>query len=373
MIFLTSLIFAVLLFVIPGELALVMFSHAVPLVTPLQALIALNALVYALILVGVRLARKVLIDFDYQEKALGGLRLKEWLDVNSCRWLNILGLVSVTTGALFLLSKGKLPVPFWFLFGAVVLGLLDVMKRRQLLSFPGELPAARFDLEAATPLTDGSGRKVEFAWTLWETSPSGTGSLSAAFTINETDYSAAKGLMRYPVVPVENYARYPREQMSASVQQVAAFFREHSETHGFSSLMEMANVVGFVRSIRYASDEETRNRPEWANFAVETLYDAAGDCEDHAILAAALLHYLGHSVALFWLELEDSGHIAIGYDCPDGGGAFFAVGADGRTYYYVETVPTSSAERVGDLSAEFVTHLKEWKVIPVLAGHSSQS
>ena len=123
MIFLASLIFAALLFVVPGELVLVMFSHAVPFVNPLQALIALNLLVYALVLVGVRLARKVLIDFDYTEKAVGGLRLKEWLDVSSCRWLNILGLVSVTTGALFLLSKGKLPAPFWFLFGAVVLGL----------------------------------------------------------------------------------------------------------------------------------------------------------------------------------------------------------------------------------------------------------
>jgi len=365
MIFLTSLIFAVLLFVIPGELALVMLSHAVPFVAPLNALIILNVLVYALILGGVRLARKVLIDFDYQDKTVGGMRLKEWLNVNSCRWLNLLGLVSVTSGALFLFGKGKLPVPFWFLFGAVVVGLWDVLKRRQLLSFPGELPAARFDLEAATPLTEGAGRKVEFGWSLWETSGSGSNSVNAAFTISEADYAAAKGLTRYPVVPRENYARYPREQVSASVQQVAAFFREHSEVHGFSSFMEMVNIVCFVRSIRYASDEETRNQPEWANYAVETLYDAAGDCEDHAILAAALLHYLGHTVALFYLDLEDSGHIAIGFECPDGGGAFFATGADGRTYYYVETVPTSSAERVGDLSTEFLTSLKDWKVLPV--------
>ena len=365
MIFLTSLIFAALLFVIPGELALVMFSQAAPFITPWQALFALNALVYVLILLGIRLARKVLIDFDYQDQAVGGVRLKEWLNVNSCRWLNILGLVSVGSGALLLLGKGKLPVPFWFLFGAVVLGLWDVLKRRQLLSFPGELPSARIDLEAATPLTESAGRKVEFDWNLWEGAASGPGSLNASFTISEADYAAARGLKRYPVVPRENYARYPREQAGASVQQVAAFFRQHSEVHGFSPLMEMANIVCFVRSIRYAPDEETRNQPEWANFAVETLYDAAGDCEDHAILAAALLHYLGHSVALFYLDLEDSGHIAIGFECPDGGGAFFATGADGRTYYYVETVPTSSAERVGDISAEFLASLKNWKVLPV--------
>ena len=365
MIFLASLIFASLLFVVPGELVLVMLSHAVSFASPLQALIALNVLVYALVLLGVRLARKVLIDFDYSESAFGGVRLKEWLDVSSCRWLNVLGLVSVASGALLLFSKGKLPVPFWFLFGAVVVGLWDVLKRRPLLSFPGELPAPRFNLDTLAPMTNASGRKVEFDWTLWEAPSSGDTTLKSEFSISEEEYSAARVVARYPGSPVENYARYPRERFTDSVQRVAAFFRDYSEKHGFSPLMEMVNIVCFTRSITYAKDEETRNQDDWANFAVETLYDTAGDCEDHAILAAALLHHLGHSVALFYLDLDDSGHIALGYECLEGGGAFFSAGADGRSYYYVETVPTSSSDRVGDMSAEFLAHLKDWKVLPV--------
>ena len=262
MIFLASLIFAVLLFVVPGELLLVMLSHAVPIVPPLQALIALNVLVYALVLLGVRLARRVLIDFDYSESAFGGVRLKEWLDVSSCRWLNVLGLVSVASGALLLVSKGKLPVPFWFLFGAVVLGLWDIVKRRQLLTLPGDLPGPRFDLEAVTPLSEGSGRKVEFDWTLWETPASGAGTLNVAFTFSDAEYLAARGLERYPRAPLENYSRYPRERFTASVQQVAAYFREHSEKHGFSAFAEMVNIVCFARSIQYAKDEETRNEAD---------------------------------------------------------------------------------------------------------------
>ena len=373
MIFLASLIFATLLFVVPGELVLVMLSQAVPFVTPLQALIALNILVYALVLLGVRLARKVLIDFDYVGKTIGGLRLKEWLDVSSCRWLNVLGMASITALALLLLSKGKLPVPFWFLFGAVLLGLWDVVKRRQLMSFPGELPASRFNAEAVTPLPDGSGPQVKFNWALWANFTGGNDSLTATFSISEADYASAKALARYPLTPVENYARYPLEQFNASVQQVAAFFRKHSEAHGFSPLMEMANIVCFVRSIRYASDEETRNQPEWANFAVETLYDAAGDCEDHGILAAALLHHLGHSVALFYLVLKDSAHIALGVECPEGGGPFFSTVPDGRTYYYVETVPTSPSDCLRDMSAEFLAKLREWKVLPVASDYSAHS
>lgn len=373
MIFLTSLIFAALLFVVPGELLLVTLSHAVPFLSPLPALIVLNVLVYALVFLGVHLARKALIDFDYADKTVGGLPLKEWLDVSSCRWLNILGLVSITACALLLLSKGKLPVPFWFLYGAVVVGLWDVVKRRQLMTFPGELPAPRFNAEAATALPDADGRKVEFNWTLWETTTGGKDALTAAFSISEADYSEARNRARYPQAPLENFARYPRDHFTVSVQQVAAFFRQHSEAHGFSPLLEAGNVVCFVRSISYASDEETRNQPDWANFPVETLYDAAGDCEDHAILAAALLHYLGHPVALFHLDLGKSAHLALGLECPDGGGAFFSTGTDGRTYYYVETVPTSSVERVGDLSEEFLTQLKEWKVLPVASGHTSLS
>lgn len=293
--------------------------------------------------------------------------------MSSCRWLNIVGMVAVTAGALLLLAKGKLPFPFWFLFAAVVVGLLDVIKGQKLLSFPGELPTPRFDLATVTPVPGEAGRKVEFEWTPWESTTGDQGSLTAAFTISDAEYSAAKGLLRYPRAPIENYAHYPREQFKASIQQVAAFFRKHSETHGFSPLGEMANIVCFVRSIRYAPDQETRNQSDWANFAVETLYDSAGDCEDHGILAAALLHYLGHSVALFYLNLEDSGHIALGFECLDGGGPFFAIGADGRSYYYVETVPTSASERIGVINEEFLIHLKEWKVLLIASGQSSHS
>lgn len=365
MIFLTSLIFAILLFVVPGELGLMALSHAMPFISPMPALIFLNVLVYALVFLCVHLSRKALIELEYADADINRLPLKEWLDVSSCRWLNILGLTAVIAGALLLLAKDKLPFPFWFLFGAVVVGLLDVVKKQKPLSFPDELPTPKFVVDTVTSVPDGDSRKVEFKWTLWENATGRIDSLATAFFFDNGEYSSAKGLHRYPRVPLENYTRYPREQFSSSVQQVAAFFRNHSKKNQFTPLKEMTNIVCFVRSIRYAPDQETRNQSDWANFAVETLYDNAGDCEDHAILAAALLHYLGHSVALFYLNLEDCGHIAIGYECPDGGGAFFATGANGRTYYYVETVPTSSSEQIGDLNEEFLTSLKESAVLPV--------
>lgn len=337
-------------------------ARSIPLLSNFAVIGFLHAAVYLLLLIALRASHAVWEDVDDRRMVR---QVRACLDVRGCQWLNLAGLFIVGIIAALFLVSGLLPFQNWFLCSAVLLGLLDLYRGNSILPYPSELPSARGNLDSVTPLPEDTGRKVQFQWKLWDASHSNSDSLEASFVIREEDYAAARAVERYPVRPLENYVRYPLEQFSASVQQIVAFFREHSERQGFSAMMEMANVICFVRSIRYASDEETRNLPEWANFAVETLYDGAGDCEDHGILAASLLHHLGHSVALFYLDLKECGHIAIGIESPDGGGAFFANGTDGRTYYFVETVPTSSSERVGDLSAEFLTHLKEWKVLPV--------
>src|SRR5437879_3569009 len=123
MTFLSSLIFVLVLFVIPGEMLLVSICRALPLVPFLPSLIAVNLGVYALVWVGLRLGRKVHIDFDLAEETVGGLRLREWLDVSGCWWRNLVGLAAMSGGTLALLSEGRLPTACWFLFGAIVVGL----------------------------------------------------------------------------------------------------------------------------------------------------------------------------------------------------------------------------------------------------------
>ena len=117
-----------------------------------------------------------------------------------------------------------------------------------------------------------------------------------------------------------------------------------------------------VRFIPYEFDQVTHNAPDWANFPVETVYEKRGDCEDHAILAAAVLHVLGHKVGLIWLDFPDSAHLALGYVTEQLHGPFI-VSYGGTRYAYIETVPASPDERIGHICEQFISDLKRAEVV----------
>lgn len=363
MIFLTSLIYATALFVLPGELLLMGLASAVPWVPTAGALAGLNLLAYGVVFVIVHLGRRMYTDFRLGEGKFQEVRLTDWLEINHCRWLNIVGLIGIAIGAALLAGTGWLAVPFWFLYAAIVVGSLDVLKKTPLVALPSSLPTSRISL--VTPSTSDAGKTVQFAWRPWPENGLAGDEFKATFVINTDDYQKARGQKRYPADKLENYVRYVQEQFGAVVPEVASHLRRLGEEKGFTAVEELGNAVGFTRSIAYASDEDTRGVPDWANFPIETLYDEAGDCEDHAILAAAILHHLGHDVALFFLKLDDGGHLALGCQLAGGAGPFSAQARNGREYFYVETVPTSDDERIGDISEEFLNRIRDTSVVPV--------
>jgi hypothetical protein len=184
--------------------------------------------------------------------------------------------------------------------------------------------------------------------------------------INHEEYRSARNADRFSAANKAEYARYVLEGYTRSVEAAAAVFRNRSKARNLLAVQEMEDVVCFTRGIRYASDPEMRGVDDWANFPVETLYDQAGDCEDHAILAAAILYSLGHDVALFWLDLGDSAHLALGYRAQGFVGGGFSEVAEGRVYYYVETVPTENGDQAGDIARQFLKDLKSAEVILVV-------
>lgn len=337
----------------------------IPSVPYVLALTILNAALYFAILAVVRAYRRFYEDFRVGEIQTQGVQLRDWLEVNRCRWLNVLGLVGISAGAASVFMAGRLPLPFWFLYAAIIVGLLDVIKSNRLVAVKSDFPSPRVDLNTVPPPNEGQGRKVEFRWRPW---PDGGGvpqDFTAAFTIDHEAYQQARNLSRLPTDKLENYLQYVRDGFTLSVQQIAALFRRQSEEKEFTVLQEVGNVVCFTRSISYASDEATRGVPEYANYPVETLYDQAGDCEDHAILAACLLYYLGHDVGLFFLEFAEIGHAALGYNTKEGSGPFSTRAKNGNEYYYVETVPTDASEQIGEISVGFLRQIEECQVIPV--------
>jgi hypothetical protein len=67
-------------------------------------------------------------------------------------------------------------------------------------------------------------------------------------------------------------------------------------------------VASFVQSIEYKNDDPDNESYEYPRYPLETLHDKQGDCEDKAILTAALLQSLGYNVSLLRLPK----HMAVG-------------------------------------------------------------
>jgi predicted transglutaminase-like cysteine proteinase len=67
-------------------------------------------------------------------------------------------------------------------------------------------------------------------------------------------------------------------------------------------------VASFVQSIEYKNDDPENESYEYPRYPLETLHDKQGDCEDKAILTAALLQSLGYNVSLLRLPK----HMAVG-------------------------------------------------------------
>ena len=98
-------------------------------------------------------------------------------------------------------------------------------------------------------------------------------------------------------------------------------------------------VVSFVQAIPYCAEEG-----EYPRYPIETLVDACGDCEDVAILAAALLKQMGYGAVL--LAFLEEKHMAVGVRVlPPEGDDLTAYEWNGDDYYFVE--PTSPGWAIG--------------------------
>jgi hypothetical protein len=67
-------------------------------------------------------------------------------------------------------------------------------------------------------------------------------------------------------------------------------------------------VASFVQGIEYMKDDPANDSYEYPRYPLETLKEKRGDCEDKAILTAALLEALGYNVSLIRLPQ----HMAVG-------------------------------------------------------------
>jgi predicted transglutaminase-like cysteine proteinase len=140
-----------------------------------------------------------------------------------------------------------------------------------------------------------------------------------------------KGLSRFDL---NDYAAYVFDPYDDSF---IAYLAHNlvSQSHAQSDIARINFVASFVQSIPYMKDDPNNDSYEYPRYPLETLEENRGDCEDKAILGAALLSELGYNVSL--LRLPD--HMAVGVHLDTAGGSYtYYV----DRYYYLEMTAVNS-------------------------------
>ncbi len=95
-------------------------------------------------------------------------------------------------------------------------------------------------------------------------------------------------------------------------------------------------AASFIQSLTYAEDDENDPTCEYPRYPIEMLKDTQGDCEDKAILTAALLDSIGYNVSLIRLP----NHMAVGVHLDEDLPVFEYYTDE---YYFLETTQVSNS------------------------------
>jgi hypothetical protein len=210
----------------------------------------------------------------------------------------------------------------------------------------GWLPALNPFSRWSTPVeisiepTASSGRTLpesSYQWTY------GGRNWSLTMQIPESLYLYYSKMDRAPVEDYSIYVTHPLDDnFTASI---ATELKSLAEQRGYDSEETVNFAASFVQNLKYEKDTVGE---EYPNYPVETLVDKGGDCEDTAILTAALLQAMGYDTVLLRYSPvmeDDSGHMAVGVAATGVSGGY-SYTYDGEKYYYLET---TSVWPVGDM------------------------
>ncbi|WP_198662170.1 hypothetical protein [Halorussus litoreus] len=195
-------------------------------------------------------------------------------------------------------------------------------------------------------LADDSGEEyertaIEGAYQLsFEGSTQGN-SWSTSFYIYKTSYVEAVEEPRGRSRP--EYVSHAQQEGFAD--ELAGILADEAEANGFSGKRTQVEfIIDFVQNLPYVPDDVSKEFDDYTKFITETITEAGGDCEDTAIMLAAVLQAepFGYDMVL----IQPPGHMAAGIrgndDLP---GVYWEY--DDRRYYYIET--TGSGWGIGDI------------------------
>lgn len=182
----------------------------------------------------------------------------------------------------------------------------------------------------------------------WHFSPKGshrTYSYSLRLAIDVARYKKYASEER--VRTIEEYKIYAQTDMP-EINQLVLEFQKIFASVNWSTFNKAFCVLKFVQNaITYQYDKDSKKQSEWPRYPIETLAESVGDCEDVAILSAAVLVRLGFEVVLLHYE----GHMAFGVcGSPDMSGDYVCDKNTGKKYYYGEA--TADGWVLGEIPKE---------------------
>jgi len=133
---------------------------------------------------------------------------------------------------------------------------------------------------------------------------------------------------------------------------MAQGLHDKASLQGWGALDTVSFVLAFVQSLPYMLDNVTTGLEDYPRYPVETLVDNGGDCEDTAMLFAALLQApaLNYDCVLLLIPYGLPTHMATGVWGSSGlSGTYFTYNE--RNYYYCET--TGEGWTVGEIPDEY--------------------
>ncbi|MBP5249427.1 MAG: hypothetical protein J6Z46_05415 [Lachnospiraceae bacterium] len=214
------------------------------------------------------------------------------------------------------------------------------------------------DLTAQEPLTGDDGILKEMKYSLKSLFLHPFASIEELIDQNEYEYYSS--LPRYESEGAL-YGYYVKEEKNReTVRRIVNDLLEKYTDKGASEYKRFSVIASFVHNIPYKYDSELYGTENYGAYPVETLYNNAGDCEDHAILMAAMLRELGYKCALVYYAIpvkeaeriyrlnestktgELTAHMLVAVQDRYGifSGDYFDI--DGEKYYLFETVSPHS-------------------------------
>jgi hypothetical protein len=135
-----------------------------------------------------------------------------------------------------------------------------------------------------------------------------------------------------------------------NLYKLADALKDMAEENNYNTVQTMNFILSFVQCLEYTSDEVTTGFNEYPRFAVESLVESGGDCEDTSILFAGFMKNLGIDTILLFLPGDSPNHAAVGISIEEPlYGTYFA--HNGKKYFYCET--TAGGWDIGYIPDEY--------------------